>query len=138
MCLTGSFLFSTPRTISARVVKRKSNVYEMRCHTCHAIHIDHFVAADVDWLLVVRAHQPQHTLHGIVDKAEAARLLAVAPHLKLLLTGNCLAAEGSWSLLASALPGAMRSVNVVEASDAEMQRGEVLTVVPARMNKGPV
>eukprot|EP00964_Phaeocystis_antarctica_P082132 scaffold51468_cov56-Phaeocystis_antarctica.AAC.4 len=91
----------------------------------HLVHRDHLVRADVERLLVVRHHQPQDALHRVVDVAEGARLLAVAPHLELLLRGDRLAAEGGRRLLAAALPRAARAVDVVEAADARLVRVRV-------------
>ena len=65
----------------------------------HLVHGDHLVRADVKRLLVVGHHQPQDALDRIVDVAEGARLLAVAPHLELLLRGDRLAAEGGGRLV---------------------------------------
>lgn len=77
-----------------------------------------------------RAH-----LHAVIDVGEGARLLAVAPHLDLGGAGEDLAAEGGGRLLAAALPGAVRPVDVVEARHAALD-AEVGGVVLAQLLGG--
>ena len=86
----------------------------------HVVHGDHLVGADVKGLVVLGAHEAQDALDAVVDEGEGAGLLAVAPHLKGLVGADDLAAEGGGGLLASAGPGAVGAVDVVEACDAAL------------------
>mmetsp|Transcript_17233 Transcript_17233/g.50061 ORF Transcript_17233/g.50061 Transcript_17233/m.50061 type:complete len:245 (+) Transcript_17233:449-1183(+) len=97
-------------------------------HRRHVVHGDHLVRADVERLGVVRHHQADDALHGVVHVAEGAGLLAVAPHLELRGGREGLAAEGSGRLLPAALPRALRPVDVVKAADAALH-AKVLRVV---------
>ena len=90
-------------------------------------HVDHFGATKIEGDATVGEHEPQDPLDAVVDEGEAPRLLAVAPHLKVLRGRDGLAAEGGGSLLAAALPSPARSVDVVEARDADVH-GEVPAV----------
>ena len=73
-------------------------------------------------------HEAEDALDGVVDVAEGARLLAVAPHLERLRRRDRFAAEGGGRLLAPALPRAARPVDVMEAADPA-HHPEVLLVV---------
>ncbi len=86
----------------------------------HLVHVHHLFAANVDRLAHIAAHQSQHTLHAVVDEAEGARLLAVTPHLKHIAAHNGLATERCWGLFATTLPSTVRAVDVVEATEAEL------------------
>lgn len=77
-------------------------------------------------------HQAEHTLDALANEAERAGLLAVTPHLKAVSGADGLAAKGSWSLFASALPGAVRTIDVVEAGNAGLH-GEVVGVVNGQL-----
>ena len=70
---------------------------------------------------IVGPHQPVDALDAVVDVAERARLLAVAPDLDLDVAGQLrdghLAADRRRRLLAAAVPGAERPEDVVEADD---------------------
>lgn len=98
----------------------------------HLVHGDHLVRSDVEWLGVVGAHQTQNSLNAIVDVAEGSSLESVSPHLELSGGGQSLAAEGSWGLLSSSLPGSLWSVDVVEAGYAHLD-AEVLLVMHAEL-----
>ena len=71
---------------------------------------------------------------AVVDVHEAAGLLAVAPDLDLVspvsLASIDLAADRGRRLLAAAVPGAVRAVDVVEAGHARLE-AEVLAEVAA-------
>ena len=79
-------------------------------------------------------HDRLDALEAVVDVHEAAGLLAVAPDLDLVLAGSLglddLAADGGRRLLAAAVPGAVRAVDVVEAGHARLE-AEVLAEVAA-------
>ena len=79
---------------------------ERRANLHHLVHRHHFVAADVQRLGVVGTRQAQDALDAVVDQAERARLLAIAPHLHLTAdTGHGgLAAKRGRRLLAATLP----------------------------------
>mmetsp|Transcript_2904 Transcript_2904/g.8875 ORF Transcript_2904/g.8875 Transcript_2904/m.8875 type:complete len:266 (-) Transcript_2904:197-994(-) len=94
----------------------------------HIVHGDHLLGSNVQRLSEIRVHEANDTLDGIVNVAERSCLLTIAPHLKFLVGGNTLTAEGSWGLLASALPGSVRAVDVVESADSR-EHLEVLGVV---------
>mmetsp|Transcript_25228 Transcript_25228/g.81624 ORF Transcript_25228/g.81624 Transcript_25228/m.81624 type:complete len:217 (-) Transcript_25228:450-1100(-) len=91
---------------------------DLHHHLSHSIHRDLLVGANVQRLLVVRYHEPEDALNGVIDVAERARLLPVAPHFKFCGRGHALAAEGSRCLLATAFPRAKGTIDVVEAADA--------------------
>mmetsp|Transcript_8562 Transcript_8562/g.21288 ORF Transcript_8562/g.21288 Transcript_8562/m.21288 type:complete len:419 (+) Transcript_8562:572-1828(+) len=101
----------------------------------HVVHGDHLLGADVEGLGEVGEHELDDAVDGVVDVAERACLLAVAPHLELRLRGDALAAEGGGGLLAAALPGAEGPVDVVEAADAGLH-AEVLAVVDGELLRG--
>ena len=65
--------------------------------------------------------QPDRAVDAVVDVHERARLLAVAPDLDLVLArqlgGDHLAADRGRRLLAAAVVGAVRPVDVVVARD---------------------
>ena len=96
---------------------------------------DQLVAAEVERLDdVAVGDQPDRALDAVVDVHEAAGLLAVAPDLDLVLAGQLggddLAADRGRRLLAAAVPGAVRAVDVVVARDAGGE-AEVLAEVAA-------
>mmetsp|Transcript_22514 Transcript_22514/g.73858 ORF Transcript_22514/g.73858 Transcript_22514/m.73858 type:complete len:367 (-) Transcript_22514:147-1247(-) len=113
--------------------KRRSDVHG---HVRHVVHRDHLVGSDVEGLLVVGSHHAVQSLNSIVDVAEASCLLAISPHLELLRSSKRLTQEGSWRLLASSLPGSVRTVDVVEAHDTELDLGVVDAVPPAAFLRG--
>src|SRR6266536_6631537 len=80
---------------------------------------DQLACPDVERLPVVRPHQAVDALDAVVDVAERAGLPAVPPDLDLVagLGQGDLAAHGRRSLLAAAVIGAVRPVDVVEARD---------------------
>src|SRR5207253_1525498 len=86
---------------------------------------DELVAADVERLATVAGHQPVRALEAVVDVHEASRLLAVAPHIDVAsarqLRRNHLPADRGWCLLASAVVGAERSIDVVIAGHAGLE-----------------
>ena len=83
---------------------------------------DHFGAAEVDGFDDSAFHNGLGSVEAVVDVLEAAGLESVAPDLDLLgttqLGGNHLAANGGGGFLASAIEGAVRSVDVVVTRDA--------------------
>src|SRR6185503_9183367 len=95
---------------------------------------DQPIRTEIQRLAVVRCHQPLDALEAVADVAERSRLLAVAPDVDLALAGQLrrrhLAAHRRRRLLASAVPGAERTVDVVEAHDARLDP-VVLTVMRA-------
>ena len=94
---------------------------------------DQLLGADVERLPDVAGGEPQRAVHAVVDVGEAARLLAVAPDLDLVVAAQDrrgdLAADGGRRLLAAAVLGALGPVDVVVAGDAGLET-EVLVEVP--------
>src|SRR5262249_11489399 len=80
------------------------------------------VGADIQRLDDIAHGELDRALGAVVDVHERAGLLAAAPALDLVLArqlgGNPLAADRGRGLLASAVVGAVRAVNVVVARDA--------------------
>src|SRR5207245_11394861 len=81
--------------------------------------------AEVDRLLDPAVHDPIDATDAVIDVHEAARLVALAPDLNLVVaTKLCLddlAANGSGRLLPAAVPSAVRAVDVVETAAARGQ-----------------
>eukprot|EP00968_Pinguiococcus_pyrenoidosus_P003991 scaffold264_cov317-Pinguiococcus_pyrenoidosus.AAC.5 len=109
------------------VLDLEALVLEGHGYLSKLVHGHHLLGAQVQRLGAVPKHDAQDPLHAVIDEHEGARLLSVAPHLEDLVRADRLAAEGRRGLLPSALPGAHRSVDVVEASDARLH-GKVLAV----------
>ena len=86
---------------------------------------NHFGAAEVDRLDDPAFHDGLGAVEAVVDVLEAAGLKAVAPDLDLFgaaeLGGDDFAADGGRGLLASAIEGAVRPVDVVVAGDAGLE-----------------
>ena len=95
----------------------------------------HLCAAKVQGFLEVRLCDAKDSLHAVINEGEAAGLLAVTPHLNLVSGSENLAAEGRRGLLASALPGSVRTVDVVEAGNPDID-AEVRPVVLAQLLGG--
>src|SRR5258708_38213285 len=115
-----------PVQFNARYAFR--DIYQLiNCH--------HFAAAEVDRHC---DHLALHDLLGsqdtIVDVLKATSLMPITPNLDFMVTGKfCgddFSADGSRRLLATAIVGAMRSVNVVIAGHARNQT-EILTEMTA-------
>mmetsp|Transcript_6227 Transcript_6227/g.20641 ORF Transcript_6227/g.20641 Transcript_6227/m.20641 type:complete len:219 (+) Transcript_6227:424-1080(+) len=102
------------------MVDRQLLVADLHDHLGHLVHGDLLVRANVERLLVVGHHQPDDALDGVVNVAEGARLLPVAPHLELARRCDALAAKCGGRLFAPSLPRAERAVDVVEAADARL------------------
>mmetsp|Transcript_18288 Transcript_18288/g.61458 ORF Transcript_18288/g.61458 Transcript_18288/m.61458 type:complete len:217 (-) Transcript_18288:489-1139(-) len=102
------------------MVDRQLLVADLHDHLGHLVHGDLLVRANVERLLVVGHHQPDDALDGVVNVAEGARLLPVAPHLELARRCDGLAAKCGGRLFAPSLPRAERAVDVVEAADARL------------------
>ena len=94
---------------------------------------DHALGAEVQRLVVIGVHQPVDALDAVVDVAERPRLLAVAPHLdrRAVIRERHLPAQRRRRLLAPAVVGAARPVDVVEPHDPRLER-ELRRVVPAQ------
>src|SRR5690606_37932407 len=82
----------------------------IRDHVGQLVDGDQAVLAEVERLVVVRAHEAVDALHAVVDVAERPRLLTIPPDLHLRIPGELgdgdLAAHGSRSLFTTAVPGA--------------------------------
>ena len=103
-------------------------------HVVQAIDGDEFGGTHIQRLTDIGVHQTNAAFDTVVDVHEAARLLAVAPDLDLVLAAALawmhLAADGGRRLLAAAVPRAVGAVDVVEAGDPRLE-AEVLAEVAA-------
>merc|ERR1719193_415241 len=65
-------------------------------------------------------HQPQNTLHAVIDKAKGPRLLAIAPDIQFIsiFARRRLPAKGSGRLFSTASPRAIGPVDIMESSNA--------------------
>src|SRR5579859_8065726 len=74
-------------------------------------------------------------MHAVIDVHEAARLLAVAPNLNVVLArDHChgdFARNSGWRLLAPAIPRAERAIYVMIARNARFDP-EILAKMPAQ------
>jgi len=90
--------------------------------------------SQVDGFVDVAFHDHLCTLQAIIDVHKAACLLAIAPNGNLVLAGefglNHLAANRRRSLLAAAIPCAVRPINIVEARHTAHQ-AKIFFEVPA-------
>ena len=114
---------TTTHTFGTRNVVQLGTVFLARVfegEVRHLVHVHHLLATNVDGLAHIAAHQAQDTLHTVVNVTERTRLLAIAPHLEHVTAHYGLATECCWSLLATTLPSAVRTVDVVEATKAEL------------------
>src|SRR5688572_25094437 len=93
------------------------------------------ILAEVERLPAVRRHQTHQPFDAVVDVAERPRLLAVAPNFDVggasEFRGRDFSAQRRRCLLASAVPRAERSEDVVEPHDARVE-AVVLAVVDAQ------
>ena len=109
------------------VLARQLHAADLLGQRDQVVDLDQFAGAQVnrrrDQLLAVHDHVD--ALDAVVDIHEAAGLRAVAPDLDLaaaaVLGGDHLTADGRRGLLAAAVPGAVRAVDVVEAGDVRLQ-----------------
>ena len=102
---------------------------ELQRHGLHIVHGDHFVGTDVHRLGEVALGETQDALDAIVDVGERARLLTVTPHFDFAFSRRSLTAERRRRLFATALPRAVRTVNVVESTDARLNTKILLVVL---------
>ena len=95
----------------------------------------HAVRAQVQRGDVIGTHQAVDAFQAIVNVAEGTGLLAIAPHLDLVVAGQLgdgdLAGHGCRSFFAAAIPGALVAEDVVETDDAGLQ-AVILAVVGAQ------
>src|ERR1043166_6138807 len=84
-----------------------------------------FVAAEVDWFENLAPKDLLSAVQTVVDVHEAACLMTVAPDLDLVFARDLglddFSADGGRRLFASAHPGAIRAIDVVEASGAGLE-----------------
>src|SRR5277367_1785285 len=91
---------------------------------------DQFVGAEVEGVVVIRRHHADHAFDAIVHVHEGARLLAVTPDFDLAAVGleSDLAAHCGGSFFFSAVIGAKRPIDVVEAHNVGLKLVVVLIV----------
>mmetsp|Transcript_21570 Transcript_21570/g.45014 ORF Transcript_21570/g.45014 Transcript_21570/m.45014 type:complete len:386 (-) Transcript_21570:131-1288(-) len=106
---------------SVNVLDGQLLVFEGQGNVGEFNHIDHFGGSKVDGDGAVGKGEAQDTFDAIIDESEGTSLLAISPHFKVFGGSNGLSAESGRGLFASSLPGSTGSVNVVEASNADVQ-----------------
>src|SRR4051812_24968147 len=95
---------------------------------------DHLAGTEIDGVRNIGRHDPLDAIDAVIDVHEAAGLIAVAPDIDLMLAGGFgvdhFAADRGGGLFASAVPGAVRAVDIVEAGHTGV-KAEIFSKVAA-------
>mmetsp|Transcript_4878 Transcript_4878/g.17699 ORF Transcript_4878/g.17699 Transcript_4878/m.17699 type:complete len:249 (-) Transcript_4878:515-1261(-) len=102
---------------------------ELHRHGLHFVHGDHFIGANVHGLGEIALGETQDTFNAIVNVRKRARLLTIAPHFNLRRCRRRLAAKRRRGFLATTLPGTVRTVDVVESTNARLDAEIALVVL---------
>mmetsp|Transcript_21836 Transcript_21836/g.34312 ORF Transcript_21836/g.34312 Transcript_21836/m.34312 type:complete len:364 (-) Transcript_21836:166-1257(-) len=92
------------------------------CNLGEFIHRHHFGRSKVDGHITIRESQSKNPLNTVINKCERTSLFPISPNFELLVGSDGLPAKGGWGFLASTLPRPPRSINIVESSNANIQR----------------